>query len=160
MTKVLIVENDAPVRNVLAFSLTRAGHEVLLAEDGEEALAFVDKADVVLLDLMLPKLTGEGFLKVIRGNGNYIPVIVTSGVYSKEDVDKRLQGIDVVDFVPKPFSIKEVLEKVAKGLEIAKSMSGIRRSTDRLQGFIARQAVAASRVPASVSASKAGRARA
>lgn len=140
MTKVLIVENDPGVRNVLSFSVSKAGHDVLLAENGDQALALVDEADVVVLDLMLPKMSGEAFLRAVRESGNYVPVIVTSGVCSKEDAEKRLKGLEIVDFVPKPFSIKEVLEKVGRGLEIAKNMSGIRRSTDRIEGFIARQA--------------------
>lgn len=143
MTKVLIVENDGPVREVLTYSLTKAGHDVLQAENGEQALALVGDADAVLLDLFLPKLPGDEFLRMVRGSGNYIPVIVMSGVYAKEEVEKRLKGLDIVDFVPKPFSIKEVVEKVEKGLEIAKNMSGIRHSTDRIEGFIARQAKAA-----------------
>ena len=144
MSKVLIVENDRAVRDVLAYSMTKEGHEILLAENGAQALTFVDQADVVLLDLYLPKLSGEDFLRMIRESGNYIPVIVTSGVYSKADVEKRLQGLSIVEFVPKPFSIVEVIEKVAKGLETSKNMSVIPRSTDRIQGFIARQAAASS----------------
>jgi DNA-binding response OmpR family regulator len=139
----MIVENDKAVREVLRVSLTRAGYDVIQAEDGEKALGLVNDADVVVLDLVLPKLNGEEFLRCIRGSGNYIPVVVTSGVYPKEEVEKNLRGLEVVDFVPKPFSIKEIVEKVAKGLEIAKCMSGIRHSTDRIQGFIARQAMAA-----------------
>lgn len=139
MTKVLVVENDPAVRDVLAFSLTRAGHEVLLAESGEQALMLLDDADVILLDLKLPKQSGEDFLRGVRGAGNYIPVVVTSGVYPKAEVEKRLAGLDIVDFVPKPFSIKEILGMVEKGARVSKSIGEIRHSTDRVQGFIARQ---------------------
>jgi len=143
MSKVLVVENDAAVREVLTYSLTKAGNEVMVAENGEQALGLVNEADVVLLDLALPKISGDEFLRMVRGSGNYVPVVVMSGVYSKESVEKKLKDLEIVDFVPKPFSIKEIQEKVEKGAKFTRNVRELKRSTDRIEGFIARQAAAA-----------------
>lgn len=142
MKRVLVVENDQNVREIVCLTLSRAGYLPIPAEDGSEAFAHLKEAEIIVLDLKMPKVTGEEFLRMIREDGNYTPVIVMSGVYTKAEVEKKLKQYEVVEFVEKPFSTKEILEAVKRADTVSSSISEIKRSTDRLVGFMARRGAA------------------
>ena len=138
--KVLVVEDDKAIRSVISTIIGGKGFDVVQASDGEEALKLVDDADVVLLDLFMPKLTGEEFLQRVRKAGNYVPVIVMSAGYGKKEGIEKLKNYGIVDFIPKPFpSTKEVSDKVVHAAGLADDMKFVRNATDRLKGFIERQ---------------------
>lgn len=122
--RILVIDDDLHIGNLLEEVLTREGYSVSRAYSGTEALMLTDEVqpDLVLLDLMLPGLSGEELLPKLDG----VPVIVVSakaGVDSK--VDLLLGG--AADYVTKPFDIKELLARVAVQLR-----DGARREKDRL----------------------------
>jgi len=124
MDKLLVVDDDLHIGNLLEEVLTQNGYAVSRAYSGTEALMLLDQVqpDLVLLDLMLPGLSGEELLPRLDG----VPVIVVSakaGVDSK--VDMLLGG--AADYVTKPFDTKELLARIAVRLR-----DGARREKDRL----------------------------
>ncbi len=118
MKHILIVEDDIHIGNVLEKALTGEGYGVSRAYSGTEALLALPKVkpDLVLLDLMLPGLNGEGVLEKISG----IPVIVVSAKAGVDDkVDLLLSG--AADYITKPFDLKELLARIQVQLRAAES---------------------------------------
>ncbi|MCM1264060.1 MAG: response regulator transcription factor [Butyrivibrio sp.] len=116
MKKILIVDDDMHIGNMLEETLVKEGYGILRAYSGTEALYVLSnqKPDLVLLDLMLPGLNGEEVLPKIKG----IPVIVVS---AKVDVDDKVASLlgGAVDYVTKPFNVKELLARIAVQLRLA-----------------------------------------
>ena len=110
MKKILIVDDDASIGNMLEEMLIKERYAVLRAYSGTEALLVLreDKPDLVLLDLMLPGLNGEEVLPYLKD----IPVIVVSARADVEDKVELLLG-GAVDYVTKPFSGKELMARIA-----------------------------------------------
>ncbi len=111
--RILVVEDDRTLRQALSFNLTREGYDVTTAADGEAALdaARNQRPDVMLLDVMLPGMSGLEVLRVLRGEGFDTPVIIVSA--KGEEID-RVVGLKVGadDYVTKPFSRPELLARV------------------------------------------------
>lgn len=116
LKKILIIDDDLYIGNMLEEILTREGYSVSRAYSGTEALLALSRAkpDLVLLDLMLPGLNGEEVLPHIKG----IPVIVVS---AKVDIDHKVEVLlgGAVDYVTKPFNTKELLARIAVQLRTA-----------------------------------------
>ncbi|HEX7044577.1 MAG TPA: response regulator [Burkholderiales bacterium] len=117
MTCVLIAEDEPHIVESLSFVLRREGYDVTAVGDGETALASVRRArpDVLILDVMLPKLNGFEVLKQIRRDAalNSLPVIVLTA--KGQSQDRRLaEEIGVSRFMTKPFSNREVVEEVRR----------------------------------------------
>lgn len=119
MKRILIIDDDIHIGNVLEETLSKEGYEISRAYSGTEALLVIpdSKPDLVLLDLMLPGLNGEDVLPKIRG----IPVIVVS---AKVDIDNKVDVLlgGAVDYVTKPFNIKELLARISIHLRNTESM--------------------------------------
>lgn len=119
MKKILIIDDDIHIGNVLEETLTNEEYMVSRAYSGTEALLILSKSkpDLVLLDLMLPGLNGEDILPKING----IPVIVVS---AKVDIDNKVDLLlgGAVDYVTKPFNMKELLARISVHLRNAESM--------------------------------------
>lgn len=111
--RILVVEDDRTLRQALSFNLTREGYDVTTAADGEAALdaARNQRPDLMLLDVMLPGMSGLEVLRVLRGEGFDTPVIIVSA--KGEEID-RVVGLKVGadDYVTKPFSRPELLARV------------------------------------------------
>ena len=111
--RLLLVEDDATLRQALAFNLTREGYEVASVADGESALEAGrnDRLDLILLDVMLPGMSGVEVLRVLRGEGVTTPVIILS---AKGDEIDRVVGLKIGadDYVAKPFSRPELLARI------------------------------------------------
>ncbi len=111
--RLLLVEDDRTLRQALAFNLTREGYEVTAASDGEAALAAArnERLDLILLDVMLPGMSGVEVLRVLRREGISTPVIILS---AKGDEIDRVVGLKVGadDYVAKPFSRPELLARI------------------------------------------------
>jgi DNA-binding response OmpR family regulator len=128
-----VVEDDETMAGVLAAYLTRAGYEAIGASDGSEALQIWGRAkpDVVILDIMLPTLSGLEVLRRRRTTGDDAAVIVLSARGEEED---RLVGLETGadDYVVKPFSPREVVLRVEALLRRAERLTGNRLLAETL----------------------------
>ena len=113
---VLVVDDEKPIVDILVYNLKKEGYNTLEASDGEEAINMVinNKPDLVLLDIMLPKMDGLTVCKKIRHNYN-IPIIMLSA--KDEEIDKIL-GLELGadDYITKPFSVRELIARVKANL--------------------------------------------
>jgi len=111
--RLLIVEDDTTLRQALSFNFTREGYDVTAVADGESALeaARTGRLDLILLDVMLPGMSGVEVLRVLRREGIATPVIVLT---AKGDEIDRVVGLKVGadDYVTKPFSRPELLARM------------------------------------------------
>ena len=110
MRHILIIDDDVNINKMLDAVLTKAGYRVSHAYSGTEALLFLsgEKPDLILLDLMLPGLSGEEVLPEIKG----VPVIVMSAKVDTGDKVNMLLG-GAADYITKPFDIEELLARIA-----------------------------------------------
>ena len=103
---ILIVDDEKPIVDILVYNLQKEGYNTLEANDGEEAIniAFDKKPDLILLDIMLPKVDGLTVCKKIRNSFN-MPIIMISA--KDEEIDKIL-GLELGadDYITKPFSVR------------------------------------------------------
>lgn len=113
MQKILIVEDDLSIQALLHDFLIEAGYDVTMASDGVEALARYSGQlfDLILLDIMLPKIDGYGVCEVIRQKSD-IPIIMLTALDSEQE---QIRGLDlqVDDYITKPFSMPILLRKIA-----------------------------------------------
>ena len=107
---VLIVEDEKNIVDILRFNLQRAGYATEEAYDGEDGLAQAVSAspDLILLDVMLPKMNGFDVCKSLRSQGSNVPVIILTA--REEEADKVL-GLEIGadDYITKPFSMRELI---------------------------------------------------
>jgi DNA-binding response OmpR family regulator len=113
--KILAVDDESDLTELIAYHLGRVGHEVATAANGWEAIEHVarNRPDLILLDLMLPDLDGFGFCEILRRNPATatIPIIIISAWASQ---DSHLLGLELgaLDYITKPFSPHELVERV------------------------------------------------
>ncbi|VEF05423.1 response regulator YycF [Streptococcus equi] len=112
MKKILIVDDEKPISDIIKFNLTKEGYDAVTAFDGKEAVAVFEeeKPDLIILDLMLPELDGLEVAKEIRKT-SHIPIIMLSAKDSEFD---KVIGLEIGadDYVTKPFSNRELLARV------------------------------------------------
>lgn len=122
---ILIVDDEKPIVDILVYNLQKEGYETLEANDGELAvsLALEKKPDLILLDIMLPKMDGLAVCKRIRHTLN-VPILMLSA--KDEEIDKIL-GLELGadDYVTKPFSVRELMARVKANLRKAEATSNI-----------------------------------
>lgn len=111
--RILVVEDDAPLADVLCRCLREESYAVDHAPDGQEAewMAFENPYDLIILDLMLPRKNGIEVLRSIRGAGLQVPVLILT---ARDATDEIVAGLDsgADDYATKPFSIDELLARV------------------------------------------------
>jgi DNA-binding response OmpR family regulator len=113
MSRVLIVEDDNAMAVALSDGFQYEGHEVMLARDGAQGLALASREpfDIMILDVMLPKLSGLDVCRQLRSSGNQIPIIMLTA--RGQEIDKVLGlKIGADDYVTKPFSFMELAARV------------------------------------------------
>jgi len=114
--KILVVDDEKPIVDILKINLEKNGYNVIYAHDGETAVekAFAEEPDLILLDVMLPKMDGFTVCKKIREKSS-VPVIMLTA--REEEVDKVL-GLELGadDYMTKPFSLRELLARVKANL--------------------------------------------
>ena len=112
MKKLLIIEDEPDIQELLQAYLHDAGYETVLASDGVEALAKFqkDKFDLLLLDLMLPKIDGFGVCELIRRESN-VPILMLTALDSEQEQLRGFQ-MEIDDYVTKPFSMPVLLQKI------------------------------------------------
>lgn len=119
--KILLIEDDPFISDIYITNLRNSGFEVSLASDGESGMAHVKKGgiDLILLDLLLPKIDGFEILKKMREESSLknIPVIILTNLGEKENIEKGLK-LGAVDYLIKVnFSPREVIEKIKEHLK-------------------------------------------
>lgn len=114
--KILVVDDEKPIVDLISFNLKKEGHEVIEAYDGETAynMALSEKPDVILLDVMLPKMDGFTVCRKLREKISTPIIMITA---KEEEVDKVL-GLELGadDYMTKPFGIRELLARVKANL--------------------------------------------
>ena len=113
---ILIVDDEKPIVDILVYNLEKEGYNTLEANDGVEAVnvALNEKPDLILLDIMLPKMDGLTVCKKIRGSLN-IPILMLTA--KDEEIDK-IVGLELGadDYITKPFSVRELMARIKANL--------------------------------------------
>lgn len=114
--KILVVDDEKPIVDLISFNLKKEGHDVIEAHDGEEAynMALNEKPDLILLDVMLPKMDGFTVCRKLREKISTPIIMITA---KEEEVDKVL-GLELGadDYMTKPFGIRELIARVKANL--------------------------------------------
>ena len=118
--RILVVDDEPPIVDVLDYNLRRANYEVLIARDGEEGVRLLqkhaDRVGLLLLDVMMPGIGGVGAYHQIRQLDSNVPILLMSG-YSGDAVRDLLDRDDRLDFIPKPMDPDDLLSKVRAAIE-------------------------------------------
>jgi DNA-binding response OmpR family regulator len=118
--RILLVDDEQPIQTLLSFPLQRDGYEVIVAADGRDALARYEESppDLVVLDVMLPRMDGLEVCKRLRAKGETVPIIMLTA--KSEEIDKVL-GLELGadDYITKPFSMREFRSRVKAALRRA-----------------------------------------
>ena len=124
MAKILVVDDEPTLRNVLQYNLTKETHQVRTAGDGEEAIdqAREYEPDLILLDVMLPKLDGFEVCKAIRRESN-VPILMLTAKDSEID---KVVGLEIGadDYITKPFSMRELVARVKAMIRRSEMLKG------------------------------------
>jgi len=114
---ILIVDDEPPIRRLLRTSLASQGFQVIEASDGGGALAEIERSrpDLVILDLGLPDIGGLEVIRILRGSGNAMPILVLS---SRADEKGKVEALDLGadDYVTKPFGTAELFARIRAAL--------------------------------------------
>lgn len=120
--RVMVVDDDAGVRDLLRAQLNAAGLEVSLAYNGEEVAAELARShpDLVILDINMPKLDGFGVLQSLRPilENRRIPVLVLTARHAPEDI-KRALSLGAKDYLTKPFNNQQLMTRVGRLLRLS-----------------------------------------
>ena len=114
--KVLVIDDEPPIRKLLRMGLATQGYQILEAPNGKTGLELLSQApDLVILDLGLPDIQGHDLLRMIRGRNQSIPIVVLS---SRGDEAGKVQALDLGadDYVTKPFGMDELLARMRAAL--------------------------------------------
>ena len=114
--KVLVVDDEPPIRKLLRMGLSTQGYEILDAPSGRVALELVaQKPDLIILDLGLPDMQGHDLLRTIRARNENVPIVVLS---SRGDEAGKVQALDLGadDYLTKPFGMDELLARMRAAL--------------------------------------------
>lgn len=110
---VLIVEDEKSIVDILRFNLEKEGYRCCAAYDGEAGLnaALTENPDIILLDVMLPKMIGFDVCRTLREQGNNVPVIILT---AREEEEDKVLGLEIGadDYITKPFSMRELMARV------------------------------------------------
>jgi len=127
--EVLLVEDDRTLREAIRYNLISEGYYVYSTEDGAEGLNIAKSkpVDIILLDLMLPKLSGLEICKTLRRDGSILPIIMLTAKDSEFD---KVYGIEsgADDYITKPFSMRELMARISSQLRRMKMNVDVKNS--------------------------------
>lgn len=127
MAKILVAEDEKQIADMISFKLTNGGHRVVHAVDGEQAitLAARELPELILLDVMMPGLNGFEVLRRLKADSTLrsVPVIMVTAKGHERDVLSGLRG-GAVDYIVKPFSLKELSARVELALRRERPATG------------------------------------
>lgn len=110
---VLVVEDEKSIVDILRFNLEKEGYAVVTAYDGDTGLdqALNGSPDLILLDVMLPRMNGFDVCRTLRDKGNNVPVIILT---AREEEADKVMGLEIGadDYITKPFSMRELMARV------------------------------------------------
>lgn len=133
-TNILVVEDEEKIARLLEIELTYEGYNIGKAFNGKEGLSmFREKSwDLILLDVMLPEISGIEVLRRIRINDQVTPVILLT---AKDSVEDKVSGLDLGanDYITKPFQIEEVLARIRATLRLTQKHKDVELNNDCLQ---------------------------
>ena len=117
-TTILVVDDQEPIRTLLFRALTRTGHSVLAADDGQMALSLLDREriDLVLSDVDMPNLSGIELLRELRERGRSVPVVIITGQPTVEAAVECMKG-GAFDYITKPFALDRLYAIVNAALK-------------------------------------------
>jgi two-component system alkaline phosphatase synthesis response regulator PhoP len=121
--KILVVDDEINITQILQFSIGAEGYEVITAQNGEEAIdkARREQPDLIILDIMMPRIDGYEACRILKANPltKNIPVVLLTA--KGRDIDKRL-GLEVgaIDYIVKPFSPNKLIDRIHKLLSCTK----------------------------------------
>ena len=122
--KILIVDDERSIVDILKYNLEKDGTKVLCAYDGLEGLRLArgEDPDVILLDVMLPGMDGFEVCRTLRGEGNNVPIIM---ITAREEETDKVFGLELGadDYITKPFSMRELIARVRTNMRRAASMA-------------------------------------
>lgn len=111
--RLLVVEDERDLNRIITKRLEKTGYSVDSCFDGEDALSYLDTGefDAIVMDIMMPKLSGLEVLKTIRANGDTTPVLLLT---AKDSIEDRVAGLDAGadDYLIKPFAFEELLARI------------------------------------------------
>ena len=133
MAAILIVEDESKIARFVQLELSHEGYGVEIAGDGRTGLemALSGRFDLIVLDLMLPALSGIEVCRRVRQSGSDIPIIMLT---AKDDVSDKVMGLDMGadDYMTKPFAIEELLARIRVGLKRRERMRGAAAAQDEV----------------------------
>jgi len=138
--RILVVEDEEDIHELLLFTMRRDKHKVVGAKSGEDAIAILDREtfDLIILDIMLPQKNGFevlDFLHTVAPAAN-TPVILLSALANSETIVKGLSG-GAVDYITKPFSVSELSARVKLHLQLKAANDSLRKSEEKLRRSLA-----------------------
>ena len=118
--KVLVVDDERSIVDILDYNLSKEGYETFKAYDGREGLRLAREKnpDVILLDVMLPHMDGFEVCRTLRGEGNNVPIIM---ITAREEETDKVFGLELGadDYITKPFSVRELMARVKTNMRRA-----------------------------------------
>ena len=131
MAKILIVEDEAKIARFVELELKYEGYEVEIAGDGKTGLekAISGEYDLMVLDIMLPELSGMEVCRRVRQKGNEMPIIMLT---AKDDVLDKVEGLDkgADDYMTKPFAIEELLARIRVAIKKHEKLKNITKDSE------------------------------
>jgi CheY-like chemotaxis protein len=116
MARILLVEDEPNIQRLISYALQTRGHDVSVAQDGSEGLlvARTQKPDLILLDMVMPEMSGIEVLVALKGDSSLksIPVLIVTASAQKEEAEKAIE-LGAADYLIKPFRVHDLQEAVA-----------------------------------------------
>ena len=132
--RILVADDDAALLNTLLHILRAEGHEVVTLPSGEQLLERLerDQPDLLLLDIMMPKVDGLQLLELVRNDPRWhdLPVLMISSMPPEEATSRSL-GLGADDFVSKPFRVKELMARIHARLDASRRVRALREDAQR-----------------------------